>query len=97
MQDIDRGGAAAILRPDGRLVCSVQSPVRLETVDELHRIRPDAPDGVPIPCYWHDAWVALDDDALGVECLELVATIARGRLVLSPGPPPPDPNVRGRS
>lgn len=84
VQGIDRGGAAAILRPDGRLVCSVQAPVRLETVDELHRLRPDAPDDVPLPCFWHDAWIALDHDRLGVSALEMLAGMTRGVLVLSP-------------
>ncbi|MGO2111338.1 MAG: hypothetical protein ACTH31_06970 [Pseudoclavibacter sp.] len=84
VQGIDRGGSAAIMHPDGRLVCSVQAPVRLETVAELHRLRPDAPDDAPIPCFWHDAWVASGDDALGVECLESLAAMTRGVLVLSP-------------
>ena len=88
VQGIDRGGSAAILRPTGRIVCAVQTPVRLETLDELQRLRPELATGEPLgvsaPCYWHDAWIGLRDDALGVACLETLARLARGVLVLSP-------------
>lgn len=89
VQGIDRGGSAAILRPDGRLVCAVQAPVRLETIDELRRLRPDAPGDAPVPGWWHDAWIALGDDAdaLGRACLEALAAMTRGTLVLSPRDP----------
>ncbi|GGA70294.1 hypothetical protein GCM10011490_21160 [Pseudoclavibacter endophyticus] len=90
VQGIDRGGSAAILHPDGRLVCSVQAPVRLETIDEVHRLRPDATSEVSFPCYWHDAWVAPDDEPLGVACLEALASMTRGVLVLSPAVSVPD-------
>lgn len=84
VQGIDHGGAAAILRPDGRLVCSVQAPVRIETLDEVQRLRPDADLDVPIPGFWHDAAIAHDHDRLGVTALTLLASMTRGVLVLSP-------------
>lgn len=82
VQGIDRGGSAAILRPNGRIVCAVQAPVRLETIDELIRLRPDAPHDVPVPCYWHDAWIGQGEDSLGIACLEALARVARGTVVL---------------
>ena len=87
VQGIDRGGSAALLRPDGRLVCAVQAPVYVQTVDELARLRPDAPLDAPVPCYWHDAWIALDEDELGSACLRQLATATRGVLVVAPAVP----------
>lgn len=91
VQGIDRGGSAAVLRPDGRLVCAVQAPVRIETVDEIERLLPDAPHDVPVPCFWHDAWIAGDADRLGRGCLEALASMTRGVLVLA------EPLAPGRS
>lgn len=93
VQGIDRGGSAAVLRPDGRLVCAVQAPVHLETIDEVERLLPDAPANVPVPCFWHDAWIAADADRLGRQCLEALAAMTRGVLVLAPslGPAHPEP------
>lgn len=84
VQGIDRGGAAAILRGDGRLVCAVQAPVRVETLDELDRLWPGAEVEIDTPCFWHDATIAADADRLGVQCLEALAATARGVLIVSP-------------
>lgn len=84
VQGIDRLGAAAILTPDGSLVCAIAQPALVSDPLEISRLCPSAA-GQPVPCYWHDVRVGDADPALARELLDDLAARCEGHLELHGG------------
>lgn len=81
VQGIDAGISAAVLTPEGKLVCSVSGPVRILSPSEFERILPGEEFDETHDFFFHSATTPVQSDGLGHELLERLADMVEGRVI----------------
>lgn len=84
VQGIDAGISAAVLTPEGGIVCTVSTPVRILAPAEFHRILPSEELDESRDFFFHSATTPVQSDGLGHELVERLADMVDGRVITTP-------------